>query len=107
MDDSHPKSMSEFLNDNELHNKIKENRFTLFSKNIRSLTKNLIELNFIAQKFEPDVLTVQEIWKPYGPFVTINNYHEIIMNPRRQGKNGGGTAIYVHKRNKYKKVNKF
>jgi hypothetical protein len=81
MDDSHPKSMSEFLNDNELHNKIKENRFTLFSKNIRSLTKNLIELNFIAQKFEPDVLTVQEIWKPYGPFVTINNYHEIIMNP--------------------------
>ena len=95
------------MNDDKLIKKFNENKFSLISINIRSLTKHLSELKQITEKFEPDIITLSEIWRPHGPYVAINNYHEIIMNVRPPGKSGGGTAIYVKKTHKIEKTDKF
>ena len=93
------------MNDAEIINKFRENRFSMISMNIRSLTKHLSELRHIASKLKPDIIALQEIWKPHEPFVSIPDYHNIIMNVRPPGKTGGGTAIYVKKSLKIKKIN--
>ena len=93
------------MNDAEIINNFRENRFSMISMNIRSLTKHLSELRHIASKLKPDIIALQEIWKPHEPFVSIPDYHNILMNVRPPGKTGGGTAIYVKKSLKIKKIN--
>ena len=69
----------------------------MISTNIRSLTKNLSQLKQIANRLKPNIITLSEIWRPYGPYVTLPDYNPMIINVRPPGKSGGCTAIYNSK----------
>ena len=88
------------VDDEKITQKIKENKHSMLTTNIRSLPKHFSELESIIGEFKPDVVTLAEVWKPYKAGVTIENYNEIITKLRPNGTRGGEVGIYLSK--KYK-----
>ena len=86
--------------DDIIHEHIKKHQYSIFSTNIRSLTKHLTELKTIVSNVETDVIALQEIWNPHAGYVNIQNYHKIEMK-KREKKRGGGVALYIKKDIKY------
>ena len=93
--------------DDKIKDHIMKHSYSIFSSNIRSLTKHLTELKTIVSNLETDVIALQEIWNPHAGYVNINNYQKIEMK-KREKKRGGGVALYIKKNIKYelhKKLN--
>ena len=86
--------------------KIEENKYSMFTTNIRSLPKHFPELELMISEFKPDIVTLAEVWKPYRAGVTIEGYHEIITKLRPNGVRGGGVGIYLSRKYKYEKNDK-
>ena len=74
------------------------------SLNIRSLSKNLIQLRNIAANFKTDIIALSEIWQPNIDYVKIHNFHEIVAKIRPGDAIGGGAALYINKNLKFEKV---
>ena len=93
--------------DDKINEHIKKHNYSIFSTNIRSLTKHITELKETVSNLETDVIALQEIWNPHAGYVNIHNYHKIEMK-KREKKRGGGVALYIKKTIKYelhKKLN--
>ena len=93
--------------DDKINEHIRKHKYSIFSTNIRSLTKHITELKATVSNLETDVIALQEIWNPHAGFVNIHNYQKIEMK-KREKKRGGGVALYIKKTIKYelhKKLN--
>ena len=99
--------MNRESDDYKINEHISKFKYSIFSTNIRSLTRHLTELKTIINNVETDVIALQEIWNPHDGYVNIQNYHKIEMK-KREKKLGEGVALYIKKDIKYelnKKLN--
>ena len=84
------------VDDNKIKKIIDNHKYSLFSTNIRSLNRNINQLRCIVNEFQPDFVTISEIFRPQKDFVKLQDYHLIMKT--REGKNrGGGVALYAKK----------
>ena len=91
-----------WTNNFEIKKNITNNKYQMITINIRSLTKIFIELKNIIKTYNPDFITLCEVWKPHPPFVSLEGYHKIITKLQPPNKNGGGVAIYISEKYDYK-----
>ena len=91
------KSSDIIYEDQILKDKINEGKFSAISLNIRSLTKHIENLRGIVSNIKPDIISLSEVFKPHPGFVSLDNYHRIIMKLRPHAA-CGGVGIYIHKK---------
>ena len=87
-----------WTNDREIHEKI-HNKFKVLSTNIRSLPKNFQELALVVETYQPDIITLSEIWDPHIGVANLKGYHDLTMKTRHFHK------IKIKKTKKKKKSN--
>ena len=74
---------------------MKLSKHSILYTNIRSLSKNIIQLRSLARELDPDFIMLTEIFNPLKKYVKINNYHDNITKVRNTSTFGGGLAIYI------------
>ena len=74
---------------------MKLSKHSILYTNIRSLSKNIIQLRSLARELDPDFIMLTEIFDPLKKYVKINNYHDVITKVRNTSTFGGGLAIYI------------
>ena len=106
-------------NDREIHEKI-HNKFKVLSTNIRSLPKNFQELALVVETYQPDIITLSEIWDPHIGVANLKGYHDLTMKTRKlkisiksrskkfkkkkKSNIGGGVGIYIAKKHKVEQL---
>ena len=90
----------------------KEN-FSVLSLNIRSLHKNIDDLNELilenacTKTFKFSVITLQEVWNLKNEnTVKIEGYHPLVEKGRK-GRQGGGVGIYIEEGYNYQTLDEF
>ena len=77
--------------DNDL--KIKEiaelSKYSILYTNIRSLSKNIHSLRYLARELSPDFISLTEVFDPLSKYVRLQNYHEVILKTRTKSIGGG------------------
>ena len=84
------------VDDNKIKEMIDNYKYSLFSTNIRSLNRDFSQLRCIVNEFQPDFVTISEIFRPQKDFVKLNDYH-LLMKTREGISRGGGVALYAKK----------
>ena len=69
-------------NNREIHERI-HNKFKVLSTNIRSLPKNFQELALVVETYQPDIITLSEIWDPHIGVANLKGYHDLTMKTRK------------------------
>ena len=90
-----------YLSDTEINNEICKHQYSIFSINIRSLTKNILQLRQTVKKLSTTIIACQEIWHPHTGFVNIEGYSNIVAKTRKN-KRGGGLGLYIKNGISYK-----
>ena len=83
-----------YLSDTEINNEICKHQYSILSINIRSITKNILQLRKTVKKLNTTIVACQEVWHPHRGFVNIEGYSNIVVKTRKN-KRGGGLGLYV------------
>ena len=78
--------------------KIKEliglSKYSILYTNIRSLSKNIHSLRYLASELSPDFISLTEVFDPLSKYVRLQNYHDVILQTRTKSI-GGGLGLYI------------
>ena len=65
--------------------------------NIQSLNTSLQLLRQCVQRLDVDIIALQETWHPSDGYINIKNFTQQFLK-LRSGKEGGGVALFTHRR---------
>jgi len=65
--------------------------------NIQSLNTSLQLLRQCVQRLDVDIIALQETWHPADGYIHIKNFTQQFLK-LRSGKEGGGVALFTHRR---------
>ena len=64
------------------------------SINIRSLNANFQEFQQLALEYKPNIICIQETFRPFAANMVMNGYHPLVLKVRPEN-HAGGVAIFL------------